>query len=246
MTINQPKPDLYLSLPHPCSYLPDRASTIVFVDPQFTLDGQLYGNFVDQGFRRSGDLVYRPYCQSCAACVPVRIPVERFQPTRGQKRVWHKNQDITVHTAQPVFSSEHFDLYRRYQSARHAGSSMDDPDPERYIGFLASRQADTIFYEMRLARPEGPADSPGNQLGGAIVDILPTGLSAVYMFFEPALGSRGLGVYGVLWQITEAQRRGLPYLYLGYWIAETPKMAYKTHFHPLEALRNGRWQTLEP
>jgi arginine-tRNA-protein transferase len=113
----------------------------------------------------------------------VRIPVERFQPTRGQKRVWHKNQDITVHTAQPVFRGEHFDLYRRYQSARHAGSSMDDPDPERYIGFLASRQADTIFYEMRLARPEGPADSPGTLLGVAIVDILPTGLSAVYTFF---------------------------------------------------------------
>lgn len=246
MTINQPKPDLYLSLPHPCSYLPDRASTIVFVDPQFTLDHQLYGNFVDQGFRRSGDLVYRPYCQSCAACVPVRIPVERFHPTRGQKRVWHKNRDITVSAVEPVFNAEHFDLYLRYQSARHAGSSMDDPDPERYIGFLASRQADTVFYEMRAPQPSGPPDSPGRLLGVAIVDILPTGLSAVYTFFEPALGSRGLGVYGVLWQIAEAQRRGLPNLYLGYWIAETPKMAYKTQFHPLEALRNGRWQTLEP
>ena len=214
MTINQAKPDLYLSLPHPCSYLQDRASTIVFVDPQFTLDRHLSGNFVDQGFRRSGDLVYRPYCQSCAACVPVRIPVAQFHPTRGQKRVWHKNRDITVHRAEPVFNREHFDLYRRYQSVRHAGSSMDDPDPERYIGFLASRQADTVFYELRIPQSTDPSSSPGRLLAVAIVDTLPTGLSAVYTFFEPALGSRGLGVYGVLWQIAEAQRQGLPYLYL--------------------------------
>lgn len=245
MTINQAKPDLYLSLPHPCSYLEDRASTIVFVDPQFTLNRQLYGNFVEQGFRRSGDLVYRPYCQQCTACVPVRIPVAQFHPTRGQKRVWRKNQDIVVTAVEPVFNAEHFELYRRYQSVRHTGSSMDDPDPERYIGFLASRQADTAFYELR-APQTAPAHRPGQLLGVAIVDILPTGLSAVYTFFEPELGARGLGVYGVLWQIAEAQRRGLPYLYLGYWIAETPKMAYKTQFHPLEALRNGRWETLEP
>lgn len=245
MTINQPKPDLYLSLPHACSYLADRSSTIVFVDPQCTLDAQLYASFVEQGFRRSGDLVYRPYCQTCSACIPVRITVDRFHPTRGQKRVWQRNRDISMHAVEPVFSPEHFDLYRRYQAARHSGSSMDDPDPQRYIGFLTSRQADTIFYEMRAPRLEGTGDAQGRLLGVAIIDLLPAGLSAVYTFFEPTLGARGLGIYGVLWQIAEAKRRGLPYLYLGYWIAETPKMAYKTQFHPLEALRNGRWQPLD-
>ena len=236
MTIKQPQPDLYLSMPHACSYLPERSSTIVFVDPHYLLDSRLYGDFVQQGFRRSGDLVYRPHCRSCAACVPVRIPVERFRPNRGQKRVWNKNRDITVHAVEPVFNQKHFALYCRYQSARHPGSSMDDPDPERYMGFLASRQAKTVFYEMH---------APNGLLGIAVVDVLVTGLSAVYTFFDPAYMSRGLGVYAILWQVAETRRLGLEHLYLGYWIKETPKMAYKTSYQPLEALRNGHWQTLD-
>lgn len=236
MTIKQPRPDLYLSMPHACSYLPERSSTIVFVDPHYLLDSRLYGNFVQQGFRRSGDLVYRPHCRSCTACVPVRIPVQRFRPSRGQKRVWNKNRDITVHAVEPVFNPEHFGLYCRYQSARHPGSSMDDPDPERYMGFLASRQAKTVFYEMR---------TPDGLLGVAVVDVLTTGLSAVYTFFDPACISRGLGVYAILWQVAETRRLGLEHLYLGYWIKETPKMAYKTSYQPLEALRNGYWQPLD-
>ncbi len=236
MTIKQPRPDLYLSMPHACSYLPERSSTIVFVDPHYLLDSRLYGDFVQQGFRRSGDLVYRPHCRSCTACVPVRIPVERFRPSRGQKRVWNKNRDITVHVVEPVFSPEHFALYCRYQSARHPGSSMDDPDPERYMGFLASGQAKTVFYEMR---------TPDGLLGVAVVDVLSTGLSAVYTFFDPEFMSRGLGVYAILWQVAETRRLGLEHLYLGYWIKETQKMAYKTSYQPLEALRNGYWQTLD-
>lgn len=236
MTIKQARPDLYLSMPHPCSYLPERSSTIVFVDPHYLLDSHLYGDFVQQGFRRSGDLVYRPHCRSCAACVPVRIPVERFRPNRGQKRVWNKNRDITVQAVEPTFNLEHFALYRRYQSVRHPGSSMDDPDPERYMNFLASRQAKTVFYEMRTA---------DGLLGIAVVDVLSTGLSAVYTFFDPGHMSRGLGVYAILWQVAETRRLGLEHLYLGYWIKETPKMAYKTSYQPLEALRNGYWQILD-
>jgi arginine-tRNA-protein transferase len=241
MTINQRKPDLYLSMPHPCSYLPERTSTIVFVDPQCVLDEGLYGSFVRQGFRRSGDLVYRPYCQNCSACVPVRIPVHEFRPSRGQKRTWKKNRDIVVRAAAPEFSQEHFDLYRRYQSGRHYGSSMDDPDPQRYVSFLASRQAKTVFYELRAGSGAGPDVNPDTLLAVAVVDILPDGLSAVYTFYEPDLPARGLGVYAILWQIAQTRHLGLPFLYLGYWIKETPKMAYKTQFRPLHALRNGRW-----
>ena len=244
MTINQQKPDLYLSMPHACSYLPQRTSTIVFVDPHYMLDNNLYGSFVRQGFRRSGDLVYRPYCQGCAACIPVRIPAERFTPTRGQKRVWARNQDIQVHTTNQNFSEEHFSLYRRYQAMRHPGSSMDDADPERYIKSLASTQADTVFYEMR-----GPGRNPAENgreslLAVAVADILPDGLSAVYTFFDPDIPGRGLGVFAILWQLKEIRRLGLEFLYLGYWIRECPKMAYKTDYRPLEALQHGHWGTL--
>ena len=249
MTATQGKSNLYLSMPHPCSYLPARNSTIVFVDPQQALDAGSYADFVRQGFRRSGELVYRPYCQGCTACIPVRIPVQRFRPSRGQKRVWKRNADVRVDIRPAGFSSEHFSLYRRYQAGRHPGSTMDDPDPEKYMGFLRSAHIETEFCELRLAGPAvdagaAPGHQVGDLLGVAVTDVLPDGLSAVYTFYDPEARARALGVYAILWQIAEARRRGLPWLYLGYWIAQSPKMAYKTNFQPLEALRDGRWEPL--
>ncbi len=247
MTASQKKPDLYLSMPHPCSYLPERMSTILFVDPRYSADSAFYGQCVQQGYRRSGDLIYRPYCRECTACVPVRVPVARFAATRGQRRVWRKNRELRVYTRPPGFYPEHFELYRRYQAARHAGSSMDDPDPEKYLAFLSSRRVDTRFYEFR----EGPTPAPalGEQpasrlLAVAVADLLPDGLSAMYTFFDPQAQAHGLGVYAVLWEIEETRRLGRPYLYLGYWIRECAKMAYKRDYHPLEALRDGRWAAL--
>jgi arginine-tRNA-protein transferase len=235
MTIRQNRPDLYLSMPHPCSYLAGRQSTILFVDPQRILNEGEYGAFVRQGFRRSGDLVYRPHCPSCNACVPVRVPVREFSAARGQRRVWQKNADLTV-TARPArFDSEHFDLYCRYQTGRHPGSGMCDTDPQKYLSFLASRQVETLFFELRAG---------ATLVGVAVADVLPDGLSAVYTFYDPDQPGRGLGVYAVLWEIAETARRGLDYLYLGYWIAESPKMSYKTNYRPLQALWHGRWQPL--
>jgi arginine-tRNA-protein transferase len=235
MTIRQTRPDLYLSMPHPCSYLPERNSTILFVDPQRILAPGEYGNFVRHGFRRSGDLVYRPHCATCNACVPVRIPVREFRPARSQRRVWSRNADVAVIEKPAHFDVAHFDLYRRYQAGRHPDSGMNDADPQKYLGFLASRQVDTAFFELRAG---------GRLLGVAIADLLPDGLSAVYTFFEPTLPERSLGTLAILWEIAEAGRRGLDYLYLGYWIAEAPKMSYKINFQPLEAFRHGRWEQL--
>jgi arginyl-tRNA--protein-N-Asp/Glu arginylyltransferase len=237
MTFHQNRPDLFLSMPHPCSYLDGRMSTILFIDPQRVLNEGEYGAFVRQGFRRSGDLVYRPHCQGCSACVPVRVPVRGFVPTRSQRRVWSRNRDIEI-VKQPVhFETAHFDLYRRYQAGRHPDSGMNDADPQKYLGFLASRQVETEFYELR---------SEGRLLGVAVADVLPDGLSAVYTFYDPDLPQRSLGVYAVLWEIAEAARRGLDYLYLGYWIAESPKMAYKTNYRPVETLQAGHWALLPP
>jgi arginine-tRNA-protein transferase len=234
MTIGQRRPELYLSMPHPCSYLAGRSSTIIFVDPRRALDNEQYGEFVRQGFRRSGDLVYRPYCQDCAACVPVRIPVARFAATRGQRRIRKRNSDLVARERPAAFDPDHFALYRRYIAGRHPGSSMDDPDPERYWGFLVSRQVETVFVEFRYR------DS-GDLACVAATDLLPDGLSAVYTFFDPDAPRRGLGVFAILWQIEEARRRGLPYVYLGYWIRESPKMSYKSNFQPLETLIAGHW-----
>ncbi len=236
MTGRQRNPDIFLSMPHPCSYLPGKMAMTLFIDPRFTLDRERYAHFTRLGFRRSGDLIYRPHCRDCSQCVPVRIPVERFRPDRGQRRVWSKNRDVMVVAREPGLVGEHFDLYLQYQAARHRGGGMDDPDPQKYLNFLIGREVETTFYEMRLGR---------RLLGVAVADHLPDGLSAVYTFFDPNESGRGLGTFAVLWEVELAKQLSLPWVYLGYWIRESPKMAYKTRFRPLEAYRNGRWGSLD-
>ncbi|BAU48800.1 arginyl-tRNA-protein transferase [Sulfurifustis variabilis] len=235
MSGHQRAPDIFLSMPHPCSYLPGKTATTLFIDPRYPLDRERYGAFTRLGFRRSGDLIYRPHCRDCTACVPVRIPTARFRPARGQRRVWRRNLDVRVAPVTGAYVQEHFDLYVRYQARRHPGGGMDDPDPQKYLSFLLGRQVDTVFFEMRLAE---------RLLGVAIVDRLNDGLSAVYTFYDPDESARGLGTFAVLWEVEHARRLGLPWVYLGYWIAESPKMAYKANFRPLEVYRNGRWTEL--
>ncbi|MEE8211960.1 MAG: arginyltransferase [Acidiferrobacterales bacterium] len=232
MTIRQWKPSLFLSMPHSCSYLPGHTATTLFVDPQQRVDSNLLGKLARHGFRRSGDFVYRPHCQMCSACVPVRVPVATFKPNRSQKRTWQKNRDLTMRRVDAKYHQEHFELYVRYQRARHPGGSMDEPDPEKYVKFLLAQHVHTHFYEMRLGH---------KLLGVAVADVFPDGLSAVYTFFEPADSKRSLGIYAVLLEIAEAKSLGLPWLYLGYWIEESPKMSYKHNFRPLEVYKDGHW-----
>jgi len=236
MTGHQRSPDIFLSMPHPCSYLPGRTAATLFIDPRFPLDRDRYGAFTRLGFRRSGDLIYRPHCPGCVACVPVRIPIERFEPNRGQRRIWAKNQDLQIIARPSIFMREQFDLYLRYQAARHPGGGMDDPDSQKYINFLTGRRVETTFFEMREA---------DRLLGVAVIDRLNDGLSAVYTFYDPDETARGLGTFAILWQIEHARALRLPWLYLGYWIAESQKMAYKTNFRPIEVFRNSQWAELE-
>ncbi len=228
-------PNLFLSTAHECSYLPDRAANTLFMDPRFPLSPQLFGDFNRRGFRRSGDLIYRPHCQDCQACVPVRIPVAAFTASRSQRRTLERNRDLEVSARAPMFDSEHFALFLRYQNHRHKGGSMANPDPPTYLRFLVGRQVETVFYEFRAG---------SRLLAVAVVDSLPDGLSAVYTFYEPDLRERGLGTYAILSQVHLTRALGLPFLYLGYWIGESPKMAYKSRFQPLEGYRNGRWAPL--
>jgi leucyl-tRNA---protein transferase len=229
-------PDLYLSAPHACSYLPRREAVMLVTDPRQPADGGVYAGLARQGFRRSGRFTYRPHCRGCSACVSVRIPSDEFRPDRAQRRILKANQDVQLVPRPPLFDASHFRLYSRYQDQRHPGSSMQHADPERYLEFLVSPTVQTTFLELRL----------GTRLVGvAVTDTLVDGLSAVYTWYEPELRGRSLGTLAILRQIQWAQELGLRWMYLGYWISESPKMAYKTRFQPIEGYREGRWERLD-
>ncbi len=222
----------YATPVHRCNYLPNRDAVTVFADPEFDKNNHLYTVLSRYGFRRSGQHIYRPRCPSCNACVPVRVPAAQFVARRSQRRAMRANADIEVTARQPVLDPEHFELYCRYLNSRHPGGGMDNPTPKQYLEFLTSPWAHTIFYELRQGR---------RLLGVCVVDRLEDGLSAVYTFFDPAERQRSLGVFAVCWEIAETRRLGLDWLYLGYWIKDSPKMCYKTEYRPLEFLCRGSW-----
>lgn len=225
--------DFYLTPEHECSYLPGKSAQTLFADPAVQIGTDLYSELIKFGFRRSGTHIYRPRCPMCDACIPIRIPVTRFQRSRSQRRNWQRNADLEVLAAPNEYRDEHFRLYRRYMQSRHQGGGMDTPDPKKYSEFLINPYIEGRFYEFRL---------DGRLLGVAVVDVLKDGLSAVYTYFDPDEASRGLGVYAVLWQIEQARVSGNEHVYLGYWIDECQKMAYKTQYRPLEMFRDGHWR----
>ncbi|HYW93943.1 MAG TPA: arginyltransferase [Gammaproteobacteria bacterium] len=215
---------------HPCGYLRGRLARNVYCDPREHPDATLHAELSEQGFRRSGPYLYRPHCDGCRACVATRIPVADFRPDRSQRRTWRRNRDLRVRFLAPGFREEHYRLYAMYTAARHPGGGMDESSREQYRFFIRSEWSDTALWEFRL----------GSQLlAVAVVDAMAEGLSAMYTFFDPHRRRRGLGIYAILYQIEEARRRGLPWLYLGFWIAGHAKMGYKTDFRPVE-LRTGQ------
>lgn len=226
---------LFFSVPHACPYLSGEEATTLVIDPDLAVNAALLSKLTRTGFRRSGDMIYRPHCARCQACVSVRVSTKYFTPTRSQRRVRHRNRDLRVVQELAGFKSEHFELYLRYQAHRHPDSSMCDPDPEKYESFLISGRAHTLFYTMYLA---------DQLVGVAVADQLTDGLSAVYTFFEPSHAKRSLGTYAILWQIEQAKRQQLDWVYLGYWIRQSQKMSYKAQFRPLQGYIDNRWQIL--
>lgn len=218
---------------HDCSYLEDQEATTMFVDPRARVDKRLYSQLTALGFRRSGSHYYRPHCGTCSACIPVRIPADRFRPNRNQKRILKANGDVLFDLVPVHYREEYYALYERYICQRHEDGDMYPPSRDQFTSFLIEGAIDSFFLEMRLAN--------GTLLGLAVVDVLDDGLSAIYTLFEPTAEDRSLGTLAVLWQIEDARRRGLPHVYLGYWIKECRKMSYKDRFKPLQKLHNGHW-----
>jgi leucyl-tRNA---protein transferase len=227
---------LLLTTPHACGYIDGLQSQTLFVHPRYELDNATYSQLIQRGFRRSGGDVYTPHCPNCTACVPTRLAVQQFQPNRSQQRCWKRNRQTTAVIKSAVFDSAHYQLYLHYQQSRHTGGDMAHSSPDDYLGFLTSAWSDTAFVEFFIA----------NELAGvAVVDSVDNALSAVYTFFDPKFSHYSLGVYAVLWQIELAKQQHKEFLYLGYWIAECRKMAYKRNYQPLQILHNQHWHTLE-
>lgn len=227
---------IWLDAGHACGYLDDRVSRSGFVHPSVGMDTPLYSQLIAQGFRRSGDYVYKPYCEACQACVPTRLPVAAFQPDRKQKRCQKRNAQTRVVVKAAEFDPRHFQLYQRYLNARHDKPGADaGTTPDDYLKFLGSNWCETMFVEFLI----------GGQLAAvAVVDVVADGLSAVYTFFDPEFADYSPGVYAVLWQIETAKQLGLEYLYLGYWIKDCRKMRYKIQYQPLSGLIGGQWQAI--
>ncbi len=226
---------LYLSAEAACSYLEGQTSRVIMPGDDFALDSDIYSHLINQGFRRSGNQVYKPYCQSCCACIPTRLPVQQFQANRQQKRCLQRNAATRTVIRPAVFDIRHFELYHRYLAARHQPDSPNESSPETFMAFFDSDWCDTWFVEFYIG---------GRLAAVAVVDALDQGLSAVYTFFDPEFADYSPGVYAVLWQIETARELQLDYVYLGFWIKECRKMSYKNQYQPLYGLIAENWQAI--
>jgi arginyl-tRNA--protein-N-Asp/Glu arginylyltransferase len=216
-----------------CPYMPGRAERKLIVELGGSGGALFYDNLSRAGFRRSHRFAYRPACRGCASCVPVRIAVERFSHTRSTRRIHNRNRDLCGRLLAARATPEQFRLFSAYQSARHGDSDMASMTYRDYRGMVEDTPVRTAMVEFR--------DPSGALAAASLVDLLDDGISAVYSFYDPQQPKRSLGTWSVLWLVEQCRQKGQPYVYLGYWIADSAKMAYKGRFPALERLSDGAW-----
>lgn len=235
-------PQFFLTPPAPCPYLPGRLERKVFTHLRGQTATPLNEALTHAGFRRSQNIAYRPACDGCNACVSVRILVDAFEPGRTFRKVINRNQALSREIVEPWAREDQFALLQRYLTRRHPGGGMSDMTMLDFVAMVEDTPVDSHLVEYRMAPAEG--ERTGRLAACALTDVLSDGLSMVYSFFDPEFDARGLGTYMVLDHVEQARALGLPYVYLGYWVAGCRKMSYKIRFEPLEALGPSGWQRL--
>ena len=234
-------PDFYITTPLPCPYLKGRYARKLFTHLTADKPPHMVDELLTGGFRRSQNIAYMPYCDKCTACISIRILADEFILSNAFKRVKKSNRDLKRARVEPVASAEQYSLFRDYIELRHTESAMAEMSVMDYAMMLEDSVVDTFITEYRLRDPDSEEEE-NPLVAAALCDQLSDGISMVYSFFSPDLKTRSLGTYMILDHIDQAQKMGLPYVYLGYWIAGSPKMAYKAKFQPQEHLTQTGWR----
>ncbi|WP_454760401.1 arginyltransferase [Caulobacter segnis] len=231
----------FLTAPTPCPYLPGREERKVFAHLPLS-DGPTVNDSLTQvGFRRSQNIAYRPACETCRACQSARAPAAEYVLSRSERKVLNRNDDLERHLVEAEATLEQFELLRRYLLARHADGGMAEMTWPDYVAMVEDTAVRTHLLEYRKKSLDG---GPGDLIACVLVDVLADGLSLVYSFYNPDLPRRSLGSFIILDHIVQAQQGQLPYVYLGYWVPGSEKMAYKARFSPLEILKPGGWSLM--
>ena len=238
-------PRFFVTTPSPCPYIKGRTERKVFTELSGAHAGELNDALGRIGFRRSQNVAYRPSCLDCAACISVRVVAQEFVPSATQRRVLKRNADLEVTACKAWATEEQYALLRRYLRVRHPEGGMVEMDESDFSDMVEQSPVKTYIVEYR--EPASADGAPGRLVGACLTDQQADGLSMIYSFFEPDRpGRSGLGTYIILDHIVRAGRAGLPYVYLGYWVEESKRMAYKSRFRPLERLGPGGWRRFDP